>query len=106
MTVKYYCESKLADENDRKEKKLQDAEKKGKDNEAYGKEKQPRNTNKKTNKFQILSKFYFETNSINKVDFWLNEDENTQNILIKNLETFKILIEMSFFDKSYTVIAR
>ena len=49
MAVKDYCESKLVDEDNRKEKKLQDAEKKGKDNEAYGKEKQARNTNKKTN---------------------------------------------------------
>ena len=42
MTVKDYCESKLVEENNRKWKKLQDAEKKRKDNEAYGKEKQAR----------------------------------------------------------------
>ena len=46
MVVKDYCESKLADENDRKERKLQDAEKKRMDNEAFGKEKQARKTNK------------------------------------------------------------
>ena len=43
MTVKDYCESKLVDEDNRKEKKLQDAEKKKrKDNEEFGKEEQAR----------------------------------------------------------------
>ena len=46
MAIKDYCESKLVEENDRKEKKLLDAEKKRMDNDAFGKEKQARKTNK------------------------------------------------------------
>ena len=50
MAIKDYCESKLVDEDNRKKKKLQDAqdaEKKRKAYEAFGKEKQARKTNKK-----------------------------------------------------------